>query len=228
MRHQDREEGIGRRVRRRQGLPHVLTVIVVSVASVAACQDRDDSSASESATPAATPEVPPAARDALTPAELTGIDVASIRLTLPWNTGQTSRPGSLGAPTLLVEGVETTTIEAMDRLVLRFSDGPDLPGYEVEYVEAPVDGCGEGRPLESDAPAFLRIRLGNVQAHDRSGAATFEAASPTSTGLPRLREIHLTCDGQAQVEWILGLSAASSYRVLEVRDPLRLVLDVRD
>jgi hypothetical protein len=216
---------------RERGVCGYFALLFVLGAVLPACQDRreaSDSGSGASSAPEASSEVPPAARDALTPAELAGIDVSDIRLTLPWNSGQTSRPGTLGASTLRVEGVETSTMEGMDRLLLRFSEGPDLPGYQVEYVKAAVDGCGQGRTVDSAAPAFLKIRFENVQAHDRAGAATFGPAPPASTGFPRLREIHMTCDSEAVVEWTLGVAAETSYRVLEVHDPMRIVLDVRD
>jgi hypothetical protein len=42
-----------------------------------------------------------------------------------------------------------------------------------------------------------------------------------------LKELKLICDFEGQVEWLLGLAARNGYRVLELTEPPRLVVDVR-
>ena len=45
--------------------------------------------------------------------------------------------------------------------------------------------------------------------------------------LTNLRQLVLTCDFEAQVAWVLGLGSPNPYRVMELENPARLVVDVR-
>jgi hypothetical protein len=45
--------------------------------------------------------------------------------------------------------------------------------------------------------------------------------------LPNLLELRLICDFEAQVEWIAALRSPQPVRVLRLREPSRLVIDVR-
>jgi hypothetical protein len=45
--------------------------------------------------------------------------------------------------------------------------------------------------------------------------------------LPVLKELTIICDFEAQVEWVVGLAARTPYRIAELSEPPRLVLDVR-
>jgi hypothetical protein len=45
--------------------------------------------------------------------------------------------------------------------------------------------------------------------------------------LPVLLQLEPTCDFEGEVSWVLGVKAPNRYRVLELKDPPRLVVDVR-
>jgi hypothetical protein len=42
-----------------------------------------------------------------------------------------------------------------------------------------------------------------------------------------VKEIELSCDFEGEVSWVLGLSARKPYRVHELSDPARLVIDIQ-
>ncbi|MBA4159064.1 MAG: hypothetical protein H0X65_16535, partial [Gemmatimonadetes bacterium] len=44
---------------------------------------------------------------------------------------------------------------------------------------------------------------------------------------PVLKQLTLICDFEAQVEWVLGVSSPNRFRVIELHEPARLVVDVR-
>ena len=60
-----------------------------------------------------------------------------------------------------------------------------------------------------------------------------EAGRPTVTerrrtlDMPVLLETAMTCDFEADVSWVLGLTAPGGYRIAELDGPPRLVVDVR-
>ncbi len=42
-----------------------------------------------------------------------------------------------------------------------------------------------------------------------------------------LQELELTCDFEAEVTWVFGNAKPNKYRVMELREPTRLVVDVQ-
>jgi hypothetical protein len=72
---------------------------------------------------------------------------------------------------------------------------------------------------------WLQVRLQPAQAH-ANGQVTV-AEREQKPGLSVLQELELTCDFEAEVTWVLGNKAPNKYRVMELREPTRLVVDVR-
>ena len=67
----------------------------------------------------------------------------------------------------------------------------------------------------------------------RALGAKARAQAPTigkreqSLALGVLKELEQTCDFEAQVAWVLGVSRPNRYRVLTLQQPARVVVDVR-
>lgn len=81
------------------------------------------------------------------------------------------------------------------------------------------------RPL-SLGDGWLLVRLEPARGHDDEGRSTL-AERRARPALPVINEIVLICDFEAQVEWVLGVATPNAYRVLELSQPRRLVVDVR-
>jgi hypothetical protein len=131
-------------------------------------------------------------------------------------------PGRAGVAVL--QEVRAARHEGFDRVVFAF-DGA-LPGYQVEYVDRPAHACGSGEEVYLDGEAWLRVRFVPAQAHTEAGTPTVAERRPRFD-LPVLREAALTCDFEADVAWVLGLSTPGGYRLTELADPARLVVDLR-
>jgi hypothetical protein len=129
-----------------------------------------------------------------------------------------------GEPALL-RAVRTASHEGFDRVVFEFG-GARLPGYHVEYVDKPVRQCGSGAAVPVAGDAWLRVRLTPANAHTERGEATVKDLS-RRTGYANLKELKSLCDFEAEVEWVLGLASPNRYRVLELANPARLVVDVK-
>jgi hypothetical protein len=138
--------------------------------------------------------------------------------------GAVEKEGGGVAPALL-RVVRTASREKFDRVVFEF-EGARLPGYHVEYVDRPVRQCGSGEVVPVAGDAWLRVRLTPANAHTEAGEATVKDRA-RRLNYPNLKELKSLCDFEAEVEWVLGLASPNRYRVLELTNPARLVIDVK-
>lgn len=112
-----------------------------------------------------------------------------------------------------------------DRWVLHLGGGP-IPGWEVEYVDRPLILCGSGRQVQPVGGGWLRIDLQPARGHTEDGQATLEPEIATP-GLVQGLRVYRTCDFEGHVELVLALRSPQPFRVFELGDPARVVVDVR-
>ena len=141
-----------------------------------------------------------------------------------WTAGTVARPAPGTGASTLTE-VRAGLHHEYDRVVFEF--GRDsLPGYHVEYVDEPIRKCGSGNVVEMAGDGWLEVRMTPARAHTEAGEATITERSRLFD-MPVLKQLELTCDFEANVTWVLGLASPNRYRVKEVPDPARLVIDVK-
>lgn len=128
-------------------------------------------------------------------------------------------------PVGVLRDVRTASQQGFDRIVFEF-EGSTVPGYRVEYVDPPAIQCGSGEPVEVAGAALLQVRLIPAQAHTEAGEATIKDRE-RHLSLPVLRELESTCDFEADVTWVLGVAARNRFRVQELPNPARLVIDIQ-
>lgn len=141
-----------------------------------------------------------------------------------WTAGIVERQRANLRPVTL-RSVRTARHPGFDRVVWEF-EGTELPGYHLEYIDTPVRRCGSGEVTEIRGRGWLRVRLTPARAHTEAGEATVEDRERL-LDLPVFRELESTCDFEGSVEWVLGVAHPNRYRVTELHDPARLVVDVR-
>lgn len=139
-----------------------------------------------------------------------------------WTAGITTVERS-GEPAQLAD-VRAARNDGHDRVVFELRGA--VPGYHVEYVDSPVRDCGAGDVRSIAGDGWLEVRLSPAVAHTEAGAPTITERERALT-LPILRELELTCDFEAVVTWVLGVSSPHRYSVLELNDPPRLVVDIQ-
>jgi hypothetical protein len=125
----------------------------------------------------------------------------------------------------VLQEVRTGGHDAFDRVVFVFRGG-GVPGYHVEYLDKPPQKCGSGDAASIEGKRWLEIRMSPAQAHDEEGRATVKERE-LRPSLPVMKELEATCDFEAQLTWVIGVSSPNRYRILELSDPARLVVDVR-
>jgi hypothetical protein len=113
--------------------------------------------------------------------------------------------------------------DGYDRIVFEF-DGAQLPGYEVKWVQAATQ-CASGMPVTTQGAAQLQVTLRSTQAHDAQGKSTI-ASLDMQPGYPAIKEARSSCDFEGVVSWVVG-TITSGYRVTELQNPTRLVVDVQ-
>ena len=133
--------------------------------------------------------------------------------------------GTPNVPTTLRGVRAASNPEGFDRMVLDFGADP-VPGWHTAYSARPFFGCGSGDPVRVEGVRWLRVRLQTAQAHDEQGQPTVRQRR-LPLGMPVLREMAIACDFEGEVEVVLGVSAANPYRVMQLANPTRLVIDIQ-
>lgn len=141
-----------------------------------------------------------------------------------WTIGAVERKRGNLAPAVL-RAIRTGRHRGFDRVVFEFRGGA-VPGYRIEYVDRPVRQCGSGDAVRVAGDAYLRVSLSPAQAHTDAGRPTI-GYRELRLRLPLIKELQSTCDFEGEVEWVIGVSSPNRYRVMELSNPRRLVIDIR-
>ncbi|MEX1181907.1 MAG: hypothetical protein WEF86_01635 [Gemmatimonadota bacterium] len=181
-------------------------------------------SASASASPSASPTALPQNGAGSGPVRQPQRDEESEPAGVGWTT-DASRAEKPEAGAATLSDVRTARHDGFDRVVLDFDAGP-VPGHVVAYGDGRIMQCGSGAEVHVPGAARLRILLYPANAHTEEGLATV-ADRDRTLELPNLRALRLICDFEAQVEWVAGVASQTQYRVFELSDPARLVVDIR-
>lgn len=125
-------------------------------------------------------------------------------------------------PVPQVTAIRAAAHNGFERVVF---DLTGLPGADsVRYVDKVV-ADGSGLPVTVAGSAYLLVRFEDAQAHTDAGAALL--AMRSTPGLNTVREIVMAGDYEGYVTIALGLTQRAPFRVLELTNPARVVVDVR-
>jgi hypothetical protein len=125
----------------------------------------------------------------------------------------------------LLQAVRSAQHGNYDRVVFEF-EGAELPSYHIEYIDRPVRACGSGDVVPLPGDGWLEIRFTPANAHTEEGKPTVEKRE-YSPNHKIIKEMKSTCDFEAEVTWVLGVSSPNHYRVLELKNPTRLAVDIK-
>lgn len=119
-------------------------------------------------------------------------------------------------------GIRSGQHDGFDRVVLDV-DGA-LPGYTLRYVPK-LEQAGSGADVDVLGKATLELVLTPADAHDESGSPTVPRRRVTSN-FPAVREARLVSDFEGRVVVGIGVLEETPFRVVELHNPNRLVVDV--
>lgn len=171
-----------------------------------------------------TPAATSATGDSAPPASAQQPAAADPAAQQEWTAGVRDAVRTQRVPVTLRD-VRVGVNQGFDRVVLEFL-GSGVPGYRVEYVDRPVRHCGSGDPLQLAGDAWLLITLRGTQAHTDAGQATVQSRE-RRLQMPIVKELEFACDFEGVVEIALGVSSPNRYRVVELQNPTRLIIDVQ-
>lgn len=115
--------------------------------------------------------------------------------------------------------------DGYDRLVIAFEEAT-IPGYRAEYLRGPAMHCGSGNAVTTDGTDVLELRIEPARGYDERGASTVRHEERKLT-LPGIQEVEVTCDFEAVFTLAVGVRDLLPFRIQELSDPARIVLDVR-
>lgn len=178
----------------------------------------------DSAAPGTATPTPGSAADTVQPKPAQQPPPADPAAQQAWTAGVTDDVRTQRRPVVLRD-VRVGVNQGFDRVVLEFL-GSGVPGYRVEYVDRPVRHCGSGDPVPVAGDAWLQITLRGTQAHTDAGQATVQQRE-RRLQMPIVKELEFICDFEGVVEIVLGVSTPNRYRVVELQNPTRLIVDIQ-
>jgi hypothetical protein len=140
-----------------------------------------------------------------------------------WTAGATDRVRTMSGPVVLSE-LRVGNNAGFDRVVLEFLGG-SIPGYRVEYDKSPAQ-CGSGDAVTVPGGANLVVTLRGTQAHTEAGQSTV-AARERRLAMQVIKGYEFSCDFEGEVQVVLGVASPNRYRVTELQNPARLIVDVQ-
>jgi hypothetical protein len=127
----------------------------------------------------------------------------------------------------LLTDVRAAAHDGYDRVVFEFRNR--APGYDVRYVQRPVQADGSGDEVEVEGGSVLVVRMEPALDAD----LTQEAAPRTYLGPSRFSPdtkavVELVRIGgfEAVLTWAVGVEDKRPFRVTRLESPARIVLDV--
>lgn len=183
----------------------------------------------EGGRPAADAEMPqdtfvrPIEREPLTEADLAGIDMAELAVELPWTRNTLLRDAAPGTPAGALAPAEVAGHAGFDRALFAFDDTLPPVGYRIHLADAGATvACGARTETLSAARSLV---VSFTPAASRPGGPGPGALA--STGAGRMTRAGVLCDEGGTLTWVAELSQADQVRVLELRSPSRIAVDVR-
>lgn len=122
-----------------------------------------------------------------------------------------------------IQSVQAARCDGFDRLVFAV-DGIHEPTYTIEYGQPLFTDCGSGNTHTVPGNAWLTIRMTPAQGHG-DGQPTLPR--DTTYECVNLRHLAITCDFEAELMFVVGLDSIKPYRVIELQNPTRLVVDIK-
>ena len=149
--------------------------------------------------------------------------------TMPGASTQPVRVAAHARTTALMTAVRVARHEGYDRVVFQFRKA--LPGYDVRYVSRPVVQDPSGRAVAVQGGYVLRVRMSAAADVDlaRAGASlTYTGPRRISTKTPEVVQLVRTGGFEGVLTWAVGVRDRVDFRVIALRDPYRIVVDLRN
>ena len=125
----------------------------------------------------------------------------------------------------MLVAIRTGSHDGYDRVVLEFRN--DLPSWRVGYVDEVTSESGATVPLAGAASLFVDVEP--AWAHDQNTPAyepTYTGPRSRTVDYPTLRQVRWVDEFEGHLTFGIGLQRQVGFRVVELRGPPRLAIDV--
>jgi len=125
----------------------------------------------------------------------------------------------------MLTAIRTGSHDGYDRVVLQFRN--DLPSWRVGYVDQVTSESGATVPLEGAATLFVQVDP--AWGHDQDTppyAATYTGPRTLTPRYPTVRQVRWVDEFEGHLTFGVGLQRRAGFRVVELRAPPRLAIDV--
>jgi hypothetical protein len=125
----------------------------------------------------------------------------------------------------MLVAIRTGSHDGYDRVVLEFRN--DLPSWRVGYVDEVASESGATVPLAGSASLFVQVDPAWGHDHDTPPyAATYTGPRSLTVDYPTLRQVRWVDEFEGHLTFGIGLRRQVGFRVVELRGPSRLAIDV--
>ena len=197
-------------------------VLLLTTALLASCGSAGDTTES-----AAIPQdtfIKPIVREPLTEADLAGMPMSQLSLELPWTRNRISRDPAPGAPVSDIQSADLESHDGFDRVTFAMGDPMNLPGYTIAFAD---DGasvqCGGTETAVPEGSVMITF----APARGHSGSDVWVTTGMRDAPASRISRAGVLCDDDDSLTWVAELAQGDQVRVLELRDPVRVALDMR-
>jgi hypothetical protein len=143
-----------------------------------------------------------------------------------WSTAARTGPGGKqppDGPSAKLAAIRAARHPGYDRVVFQF-EGAQVPGYRIEYVREITLGESDDQYLALEGRALVEATFQGTASDDyRPGTQT--VPDKLTPDLGQVQQIGLAEDWEGVVRLGVGLDHRAGFRVLELRDPARVVVD---
>lgn len=122
--------------------------------------------------------------------------------------------------------------DGYDRIVFEFTEpkpnpagNGGIPQYEIRAAKPPFTEDPSDLPLEVYGDSFVQLVVQGATGHDLDGNPTYAGSRVLTPGFGTLAQAAQSGDFEATLSWIMGLSRPTCWRVQELHNPERLVID---
>ncbi|MGW5364577.1 AMIN-like domain-containing (lipo)protein [Actinopolymorpha pittospori] len=123
-----------------------------------------------------------------------------------------------------IVGLDVARGSGVETVTFTFADTKVLPQYRVGYVDV-VRAHPEDDPIAVEGTAFLDVSFSLTNPNIRGRLAVPPDLSPE---LPTVRQILLVRNLGGSLRFAVGLQTRAEFRVRELKEPTRLVVEVRE
>ncbi|MFQ5537136.1 MAG: hypothetical protein ACE5GJ_06755 [Gemmatimonadota bacterium] len=203
-------------------------VIFLAVGSAACRGEGEAPGGTAEAVPAGDTLIRPMERVPLTERDMAGLSMDNLAMELPWTENRVSREPLPASARGILESVDLSTTDDFDRAIFTFSRAAPVPGYELDIVEPGAEvACGEEtKKVDLDGEEVLVLRFRPATLTLPSGSRLLKPGT-RRISLPHYREEGILCEARDEVVWAAGIASQKEVRILEMRNPQRVVVDIR-